>query len=134
MSSRTRPASGSGRTTGGGAQHDLDPVAVVVNVAGGELDDAGDALGVEEQEQSGDSVGGRQRAVVQEPPGVVPAFLAVVRAARALPADGTEGEVAGGPAGGPHREAEGGLGPGGGAHARGRMALGRRVAGRVCPT
>src|SRR5260221_11405675 len=85
MSSRTRPASGSGRTTGGGAQHDLDPVAVVVNVAGGELDDAGDALGVEEQEQSGDSVGGRQRAVVQEPPGVVPAFLAVVRAARGPP-------------------------------------------------
>src|SRR5260370_21480905 len=111
MSSRTRPASGSGRTTGGGAQHDLDPVAVVVNVAGGELDDAGDALGVEEQEQSGDSVGGRQRAVVQEPPGVVPAFLAVVRAARALPADGTEGEVAGVPAGDRPADAGGGLVP-----------------------
>src|SRR5258708_37957254 len=113
MSSRTRPASGSGRTTGGGAQHNLDPVAVVVNVAGGELDDAGDALGVEEQEQSGDSVGGRQRAVVQEPPGVVPAFLAVVRAARALPADGTEGEVAGVPAGDRPADEVGGLRPGG---------------------
>src|SRR5258708_36945614 len=118
MSSRTRPGSGSGRTTGGGAQHDLDPVAVVVNVAGGELDDAGDALGVEEQEQSGDSVGGRQRAVVQEPPGVVPAFLAVVRAARALPADGTEGEVAGVPAGDRPAGGVGGRVPGGGVLAR----------------
>jgi hypothetical protein len=38
----------------GGAQHDLDLVAVVMDVIDGEFDDAGDALGVEEQEQPGD--------------------------------------------------------------------------------
>ncbi len=103
-----------GENDRGGAQHDLDPVAVVVDVAGGEPGDAGDALCVEEQEQASDPVGGRQRAVVQEPPGVVPAFLAVVRAAGAFPADGAEGEVAGVPVGNRPADEVGGLVPVGG--------------------
>ena len=84
-----------GKHDRGGAQHDLDPVAVIVNVAGGELGDAGDALGVEEQEQA--AIWSEVVSVLssREPPGVVPAFLAVVRAARALAADGAEGEAAG---------------------------------------
>ena len=82
---------------------------MVADVAGGELGDAGDALGVEEQEQASDPVGGRQRVVVQEPPGVVPAFLAVVRAARAIPADGTEGKAAGVPVGDRPADEVGGL-------------------------
>lgn len=123
-----------GENDRGGAQYDLDPVAVVVNVAGGELDDAGDALGVEEQEQSGDSVGGRQRAVVQEPPGVVPAFLAVVRAARALPADGAEGEAAGVPVGDRPADEVGGLVPVGDVLAGCPSVQVRLGAGRECQT
>jgi hypothetical protein len=49
-----------------GAKHDLHLVAVVADMIGGELDDAGDALSVEQQEQPGDPVGGREHVVVQE--------------------------------------------------------------------
>jgi hypothetical protein len=90
---------GFGENDRGRAQHDLHPVAVVVDVVAGEFDDVGDALGVEQQEQPGDPVAGRQGVVVQEPACVGPAFLPVVRAAGAFPPDGTEGQAVGVPVG-----------------------------------
>ena len=72
------------------AEGDGDGVAVVVDVVGGELGDGGDALGVEQEQQPGDPVGGLEGVVVQESSGVVPAFLGVVRPCGALPADRAE--------------------------------------------
>jgi hypothetical protein len=79
----------------GRAQQELDTVAVGVDVVGGELADGGDALGVEDQQEPGDPVGGLQAGVVQEPARVGPALLGVQRAAGALPAVGAEGQPAG---------------------------------------
>ncbi|MGW0615811.1 hypothetical protein [Streptomyces sp. NPDC002788] len=80
-----------------GAERDGDGVAVEVDVTDGELADGGDLLCVEDQQQSRDAVRGRQGVVVEEAPGVRPAFLAVDGAERACPSDGAVGQVAGVP-------------------------------------
>jgi hypothetical protein len=72
-----------GQHDGGGAQLERDLACAGVDVADGEEADGCEVLGVEEEQQSDDPVGGFQRAVLQEPACVVPAFLAVVRAPRA---------------------------------------------------
>ena len=125
---------GLGEDDGGGAEHDPHLVAVVADVAGGEPGDAVDALRVEQQEQSGDPVGGRERVVVKEPAGIVPAFLAVVRAAGPFPPDGAEGQAARVPLGDRPADEVGGLVPVGDVLAAGppvqvRLGAGRQRAG-----
>jgi hypothetical protein len=84
-------------------------VAVVVDVVGGELGDGGDALGVEQEQQPGDPVRGGEGGVVEEPAGVGPAFLGVVRTGWAVPADRAEGQAAGVPVGEGPADEVGGL-------------------------
>src|SRR5271166_1266656 len=72
-------------------------VAVVVDIVDGELGDGGDALRVEQEQQPGDPIGDCEDVIVEEPFGVVPAFLDVVRPCGPAPTDRSEGQAAGVP-------------------------------------
>lgn len=68
-----------GKGDGDAAEGDGDGVAIVVDVLDGEPGDRGDALGVGQEQQPGDPIRDREGVVVEEPPGIGPAFLGVVR-------------------------------------------------------
>jgi hypothetical protein len=86
---------GFGEDDGRAAELECDVVSGVVDVVGGEAADGPEVLGIEQEQEADDPVGGLQGVVLQEAGCVVPAFLAVVRSGRSLPADGGEGESSG---------------------------------------
>src|ERR1022692_1418409 len=77
---------GPGKVTGTVPSMIVTSVPFAADVPGGEACDAGQALGVEQDEQAGDPVMQAEAAVVQEPSCVIPAPLGVVRDAGSCPA------------------------------------------------
>ena len=68
---------------------------LVQDMLGGQGCDDAELLGVEQDEEPGDPVGGRVGAVVEEPAGVCPPAVLVERPGRAGPARGRGGEAGG---------------------------------------
>lgn len=68
------------------AEVDEDVVFVACDPVRGQAVDAAGRLGVQQDEEAGDAVFGRDARVVQQPPGNLPAFVLIVGAGRSGPA------------------------------------------------
>jgi hypothetical protein len=77
------------------AEAEEDAAVLVLDVPGGQDGDDAELLGVEQDEEAGDPVGGRAGAVVEEPPGVCPPAVLVERPGGAGPARGRGSEAGG---------------------------------------
>ena len=85
---RTRSASG--RERPGTAQAEAYLVVIGLDVVDRQPADGGWLLGVEQHEQSGEAVLGREGIVVEQPSGLFPAVLGVEDTGRPIPSRGRE--------------------------------------------